>query len=112
MYDNGQGVSENDKMAVYWYRRAAEQGNAEAQFNLGAMYLQGQGVPQDDNMAIQWAIRAVEQGYVKAQFGLGLMYARGRGVPKNNVYAHMWLTVARISNNKQSYFLQPSWKKK
>ena len=38
MYDNGEGVPENDRQAVFWYRKAAEQGNARAQFNLGLMY--------------------------------------------------------------------------
>ncbi len=35
MYDNGEGVPENDAEAVKWYRKAADQGNAEAQSNLG-----------------------------------------------------------------------------
>ena len=33
--------------AARWYRLAADQGDADAQFNLGAMYAEGQGVPQD-----------------------------------------------------------------
>jgi uncharacterized protein len=47
MYDNGEGVPEDDTEAVNWYRKAAEQGNAWAQFYLGFMYSNGQGVPQD-----------------------------------------------------------------
>ena len=38
MYDNGNGVPENDAEAVKWYRKAADQGNAKAQYNLGVMY--------------------------------------------------------------------------
>ncbi|MDA0238165.1 MAG: hypothetical protein O3B03_06590, partial [Proteobacteria bacterium] len=38
---------QDDAKAVKWYRRAAEQGNAKAQYNLGLMYDNGQGVPQD-----------------------------------------------------------------
>jgi TPR repeat protein len=37
----GKGVLKNDKQAVYWYQKAAEQGLAEAQYNLGAMYANG-----------------------------------------------------------------------
>ncbi len=37
MYDNGQGVPQDDAQAVQWYRLAAEQGMAEAQNNLGVM---------------------------------------------------------------------------
>ena len=46
MYDNGRGVPQDDTEAVKWYRKAAEQGHAEAQNNLGVMYLNGRGVPQ------------------------------------------------------------------
>ena len=38
------GVSEDDAEAVRWYRLAAEQGHASAQFNLGVMYARGEGV--------------------------------------------------------------------
>jgi TPR repeat protein len=42
-YAFGKGVLKNDKQAVYWYQKAAEQGLAEAQYNLGAMYANGEG---------------------------------------------------------------------
>ena len=38
MYDQGDGVTEDHAEALRWYRLAAEQGHAEAQFNLGVMY--------------------------------------------------------------------------
>jgi Sel1 repeat len=47
MYDNGQGVPRNDAQAIKWYRKAAEQGDAVAQFNLGVMYAKGEGVPHN-----------------------------------------------------------------
>ena len=40
--------------AVRWYRLAAEQGNADAQFTLGLMYEKGKGVPEDDVLAHMW----------------------------------------------------------
>ena len=49
MYDNGEGVPENDSEAVKWYRLAAEQGIATAQYNLGIMYDNGEGVPENDS---------------------------------------------------------------
>ena len=52
----------------------AEQGDAKAQNNLGAMYANGQGVRQDYAEAFRWFRQAAEQGYAKAQFNLGLMY--------------------------------------
>jgi len=54
MYDNGQGVIQDYKEAVKWYRLAAEQGYAEAQTNLGFMYERGQGVLQDNATAHMW----------------------------------------------------------
>jgi len=47
MYDKGQGVPQDYKEAVRLYRLSAEQGIAQAQYNLGLMYDKGQGVPQD-----------------------------------------------------------------
>ena len=43
MYAEGRGVPQDDTEAVKWYRRAADQGNAYAQFNLGVMYADGPG---------------------------------------------------------------------
>ena len=54
MYENGQGVPEDDKEAVKWYRMAAEQGDASAQNNLGLMYAKGEGVPMDGAVAYMW----------------------------------------------------------
>ena len=80
--------------AVAWYRRAAEQGDARAQYNLGGMYREGRGVPQDAAGAVAWYRRAAEQGHARAQYNLGGMYAAGRGVPPDAVEAHMWFTIA------------------
>ena len=62
-----------------WYRLAAEQGHASAQFNLGFMYATGEGVPEDDTEAVRWYRLAAEQGHASAQTILGLKYATGQG---------------------------------
>ncbi len=73
------------------YIKAAEQGNALAQLNLGAMYDYGrEGVPKDDQQAVVWYRKAAEQGNAGAQFSLGRMYANGRGVPKDDQQAVVW----------------------
>ena len=54
MYDNGEGVPQDDVEAVAWYRRAAEQGRAGAQVEFGLMYGRGRGVPQDYVEAYKW----------------------------------------------------------
>ena len=65
MYDNGEGIPEDDKEAVKWYRLAAEQGNAEAQYNLGTMYGNGTGVVQDFIYAHMWWNIAASNGVDK-----------------------------------------------
>ena len=80
--------------AVTWFRRAAEQGHAGAQFTLGVMLAAGRGVSQDAAEAVAWFRRAAEQGHAEVQYILGLSYAIGEGVPQDNVEAHMWLNLA------------------
>ena len=71
-------------------RASAEQGDAEAQNNLGFMYSIGKGVPQDDAEAVRWFRLAAEQGDAYAQYNLGRMYATGEGVPEDFVAAVAW----------------------
>ena len=54
IYSNGQGVPQDYKEAVKWFRLSAEKGYASAQFNLGLMYVKGQGVLQDYALAHMW----------------------------------------------------------
>ena len=64
---------------------AAEQGDADAQYNLGMLYDDGVNVPQDAAKAAKWFRRAAEQGHVAAQSKLGVMYEKGRnGVPQDS----------------------------
>ena len=68
----------------------AEQGDAQAQFNLGLMYDKGQGVKQDDVEAVKWYRQAAEQGDAKAQVMLGFSYILGKGVQLNKSLAKEW----------------------
>ena len=61
----------------------AEQGDAEAQLNLGIRYANGEGVPEDDAEAVKWYRLAAKQGLARAQSYLGIMYGNGDGVPEN-----------------------------
>ncbi|WP_309295377.1 tetratricopeptide repeat protein, partial [Aeromonas caviae] len=64
MYTKGQGVAQDNSQAMAWYRKAAEQGHAQAQYFLGWMYTNGLGVVQDDWQALSWIRKAAEQGHV------------------------------------------------
>ena len=76
--------------AVKWFRKAAEQGNSFAQFNLGQIYTQGKGVPQDYAEAVKWWRKAAEQGNAPAQYNLGVMYLQGQGVRQDYAQAVKW----------------------
>ena len=57
-----------------WYRKAAEQGHADAQNNLGLCYQYGKGVAKDYAEAVKWYRKAAEQGHARAQCNLGYCY--------------------------------------
>jgi TPR repeat protein len=92
--DQGRGVPKVRADAVTSVRKAAENGDADAQNNLGDLYAKGQGVPQDYSEAVKWIRRAARQGNAKAQNNLGVMYREGRGVPQDHILAYMWFHLA------------------
>src|SRR5258708_118816 len=88
------GVAKDEVEAVKWYRKAAEQNYAEAQWSLGTCYAYGQGVSKDEVEAVKWYRKAAEQNYAQAQNNLSVSYAKGRGVAKDHVYAYKWTLLA------------------
>ena len=74
-------------LSVYWIKKAAEQGYANAEMRLAGVYGAGQGVVQDDNSALFWLNRAAEDGQAQAQWALGIYYRDGRGVERNELKA-------------------------
>ncbi|HCX59940.1 MAG TPA: sel1 repeat family protein, partial [Candidatus Cloacimonas sp.] len=66
-YANGEGVVKNYKQAVYWYEKAANQGHADAQNNLGVCYEFGKGVVQNYQTAYFWYLLASANGIEKAK---------------------------------------------
>ena len=70
MYDLGYGIEQDKTKAVEWYRKAAEQGNAISQANLGRMYENGYGIEQDKTKAVEWYRKAAEQGNERAKNNL------------------------------------------
>ena len=82
----GQEVEE----VVKRYRKAAEQGDADVQYNLGMMYFEGRGIEEDDVEAAKWYRKAAEQGNAKAQNELGDMYEYGVGVEQDDAEAVKW----------------------
>jgi TPR repeat protein len=71
-------------------RKQAESGDANAQFNVGAMYENGSGVRQDYAEAARWYRKAAELGDARAQYNLGIMNQNGWGVPQDYAEAVKW----------------------
>jgi uncharacterized protein len=94
MYWLGQGVSRNYAEALKWYRLAADQGAAKAQYALGFMYQFGDGVPRNYAEALKWFRLAADQGEAAAQANLGGMYQFGQGVPQSYAEAVKWYRLA------------------
>jgi len=62
MYFAGRAEMQNDTEAAKWFRLAADQGNASAQYFLGTMYADGRGVPKNYVNAYTWLNLAAAQG--------------------------------------------------
>jgi hypothetical protein len=85
--------------AFVQYRKAADQGYALAEYNLGVLYEKALGVAKDDVQAVALYRKAAEQGFVLAQFNLGNIYRTGQGVPQDYAEALKWLLKAAEQGN-------------
>ena len=77
MYYSGEGVGQDYNVALEWYQKAAEQGDATAEANIGLMYQEGQGVAQNYAGAADWLLKAAKQGLSYAQNRLAIIYESG-----------------------------------
>jgi TPR repeat protein len=89
------GVAEDFETGLGWTRKAAAQGDPEAQTALGTAYLEGRGVKLDYAEAMNWFIKAAEQEDSSAQRSIGDMYEKGLGVPKSQEKAKKWYEKSR-----------------
>jgi TPR repeat protein len=96
MHARGTGVREDFTEAVKWYTLTAEQGDAQAQSNLGVMYCQGTGVKQDFTKAAKWYMLAAKQGDAGAQFNLGSMHEKDEGGSQSFTEAAKWYKLAAV----------------
>ena len=106
MHNKGLGVPQNYAEAFKWFRKAADQENAEAQVLLGYMYYLGQGVPQNYEEAVKWYLKAAEQGDAQAQGIVGDIYYNGEGVKRDfSEAAKWWMKAADQGNGNAQNFL-------
>lgn len=78
------------KTALSVWMPAAEQGDADAQVNVGEIFEKGTGGSPNYEAAIIWYQKAAEQKNKRAQFNLGTLYEQGLGVEQDKVAALMW----------------------
>lgn len=86
--------------AMRLFRPFADQGHADAQYNLGLMYNDGRGVRQNYSEAVRWYRLAAEQGRAAAQNSLALVYNNGTGVPQSNALALVWFNLSAVQGYK------------
>lgn len=86
--------------------RRAQNGDAQSQFRVGAMYALGEGVRLDYSEAAEWLYKAAVQGHSSAQTLLGMFYEYGKGVDQDYYEALTWYQRAAENGNE---FAQSRW---
>jgi TPR repeat protein len=80
--------------AIPLFQKLAEQGHAEAQYQLADCYDEGIGVDEDKVKAAEWWIKAAEQGHADSQFQAGRCLFRGIGIAEDKTAGIKWLKKA------------------
>lgn len=91
------GVKQNFERAAMWFREAADNGIANARYNLGVLYHQGLGVKRDLGKALYWYREAATLSHPEAQYNLGIAYIEGIGTEYNAPMAASYFQ--RAANN-------------
>lgn len=96
----GWGIKQDFVQAARLYRKAAESGNAQGQYQLSILLFNGKGVPQNPQVGLVWLSKSAEQGFPKAQKEMGYIYFYGSGIPKDTVEAAKWF--GKLSDSGQA----------
>ncbi len=107
-YYAGVGTEQNYELAVSYYQKASEKGNADASLNLGCMYETGEGVEKDYEKVVLYYDRAANAGNATAMYKIGCMYYEGVGVKQDYEKAMSYYEMATyeddpIANNILGY---------
>lgn len=93
-------VADNDYAKAFnEFKTLADNGNAQAQYELGILYMFGLGVTENRMAAFNWYRKSAENGYAKAQQSIAIMYASGADVDKDDVKALEWHKKAAIQGD-------------
>jgi hypothetical protein len=92
-----------DREMANRYGQAAQAGDDDAQFYLGALHSAGVGRPRSDQEAFRWFSRAADQGHAHAMLLVAGLYASGRGITKDNVKAYGWAYIVASASKVDEY---------
>ena len=95
--ENGEAMELNvlDADPLAGDRARAEQGDVDAQYDLGRAYAIGNDVERDRSKAIKWYAAAAKAGHLEAQYALGSLFQKGwKGIPPNHREAANWFKQA------------------
>jgi len=101
-FSNISRVQEQVSQNFIYAKRAAVQGNAQAQFDLGLMYAKGDGVAKSEKKAFKWFHKSARNNHTEAKFYMGLSFAQGRGVRKQAQLARYWFKLAAKAGHRQA----------
>lgn len=98
LHYHGRGVAEDENMAIYWWKKSAASGNAEAMYQIAHAYLFGssaaKSVADPDREAAIWYFQAASAGHAEAAYTLGLLFLAGKGVIEDRNEAIRWFRSA------------------
>jgi hypothetical protein len=80
-HDGSNGIPPDYRRSLFWFQRAADEGDGYSQAMIGLMYDRGQGVRQNYYWARRYYITAIQHDQQQSIYNLGLMYEFGRGIP-------------------------------
>lgn len=101
-YEQGQGVSKNCFEALSLYRKAANQGSAEAEYHIGRMYYDGKCSGQNLGESVRYLQRSAERGFHEAQRFFGLLCYNGEGTARDKVRACTYLVLSASQGNAEA----------
>ena len=93
----------SDRDMANRYLQAAQSGDDDAQFYLGALYSAGVGMQRSDEEAFRWFSRATDQGHIHAMLILAGLCAIGRGTPQDDVNAYKWAYIVAYASKVEEF---------
>ena len=105
-YDYGDVLfgNKNYTEALQWFRKSANQNNADGQFGVGLCYSQGYGTSKNPTEAVKWFLKSAVQGHALSQLILGGCYENGNGVDQDFVEAMKWYRKAAEQGNETAQY--------